>query len=72
MWDTPILCIAGGYDFRILFSQGMQAFNAAQLRGIPSRMLYFPDESHWILKPQNSVLFYRTWIDWMNKWLNKK
>ena len=71
-WDTPILCIAGGYDFRILYSQGMQAFNAAQLRGIPSRMLYFPDESHWILKPQNSVLFYRTWIDWMNKWLNKK
>ena len=50
----------------------MQAFNAAQLRGIPSRMLYFPDESHWILKPQNSVLFYRTWIDWMNKWLNEK
>lgn len=71
-WDTPILCIAGGYDFRILASQGMQAFNAAQLRGIPSRMLYFPDESHWILKPQNSVLFYRTWIDWMDKWLNKK
>lgn len=71
-WDTPILCIAGGYDFRILASEGMQAFNAAQLRGIPSRMLYFPDESHWILKPQNSVLFYRTWIDWMDKWLNKK
>lgn len=68
-WDTPILCIAGGFDFRILASEGMQAFNAAQLRGIPSRMLYFPNESHWILKPQNSVLFYRTWIDWMNKWL---
>lgn len=69
-WDTPILCIAGAYDFRILASQGLQAFNAAQLLGVPSRMLYFPDETHWILKPQNSVLFYRTWIDWMDHWLN--
>lgn len=70
-WDTPILITHGNKDYRILASQGMQAFDAAKLRGIPARMLYYPDENHWILQPQNGVLFYRTWFDWMDRWLKK-
>ncbi|MDN4753018.1 S9 family peptidase [Porphyromonadaceae bacterium W3.11] len=70
-WDTPILVTHGNRDYRILASQGLQAFDAAKLRGIPARMLYYPDESHWILQPQNGVLFYRTWFDWMDRWLKK-
>ena len=64
-WDTPILCIHGEKDFRILASQGMSAFNAAKLRGIPAELLVFPDENHWILKPQNGLLFHRTFIGWL-------
>ena len=56
-WDTPILITHGEYDFRILASQGMMAFNAARLRGVPAEMVIFPDENHWILKPQNAVLW---------------
>lgn len=70
-WDTPILVTHGNKDYRILASQGLQAFDAAKLRGIPARMLYYPDENHWILQPQNGVLFYRTWFDWMDRWLKK-
>lgn len=70
-WDTPILITHGNKDYRILASQGMQAFDAAKLRGIPTRMLYYPDENHWILQPQNGVLFYRTWFDWMGRWLKR-
>ena len=58
-WDTPILITHGEYDFRILASQGMMAFNAARLRGVPAEMLIFPDENHWILKPQNAVMWQR-------------
>lgn len=68
-WTAPILISVGDYDFRILSSQGMQAFDAAKMRGIPARLLYFPDESHWIIKPQNGILFYRTWFDWMGRYL---
>jgi dipeptidyl aminopeptidase/acylaminoacyl peptidase len=68
-WDTPIAVSCGELDFRILASQGMMAFNAAQLRGIPSRMLIYPDENHWILKPQNSVLFHREFFRWFDRWL---
>lgn len=68
-WDTPILITHGNRDYRILASQGMQAFDAAKLRGIPARMLYFPDENHWILQPQNGVLFYKVWTEWMDRWL---
>lgn len=68
-WDTPILIIHGDRDYRILASQGFMAFDAAKLRGIPSRVLFYPDESHWILQPQNGVLFYRTWFEWMDKYL---
>lgn len=70
-WTAPILISVGDYDFRILSSQGMQAFDAAKMRGIPARLLYYPDESHWIVKPQNGVLFYRTWFNWMDKYLKR-
>ena len=69
LWDTPILCIHGEKDYRILASQGMSAFNAAKLRGIPAELLIFPDENHWILKPQNGLLFHRTFIGWLDRWL---
>jgi dipeptidyl aminopeptidase/acylaminoacyl peptidase len=68
-WDTPIAVSHGEFDFRILASQGMMAFNAAQLRGIPSRLLIFPDENHWILKPQNGILFQREFFRWFDQWL---
>ncbi|MEI7981002.1 MAG: S9 family peptidase [Bacteroidota bacterium] len=68
-WDTPILCIHGELDYRIVATQGMQAFNAAKLRGIPAELLYFPDENHWVLKPQNGILWQRTFFNWLDKWL---
>lgn len=68
-WDTPILITHGEYDFRILASQGMMAFNAAKLRGIPAEMLIFPDENHWILKPQNAVMWQRVFFRWLDRWL---
>lgn len=68
-WDTPILVIHNELDFRVPFSEGMQAFQAAQLRGIPSRMLSFPDEGHWMSKPQNSLLWQYEFFDWLDKWL---
>lgn len=68
-WDTPIFVSHGEYDFRILASQGMAAFNAAKLRGIPAEMVIFPDECHWILKPQNAVLWHRLFKRWFDKWL---
>lgn len=68
-WDTPILIIHGERDYRILASQGMAAFNAAQLRGIPSEMLIFPDENHWILQPQNALMWHRTFFGWLDRWL---
>ncbi|MCL1867808.1 MAG: S9 family peptidase [Paludibacter sp.] len=68
-WDTPILVIHGEKDYRILASQGMAAFNAAVLRGVPAEMLIFPDENHWVLKPQNGILWQRTYFEWLDKWL---
>ena len=68
-WDTPIMITHGELDYRILASQGMMAFNAAQLRGIPSRMLIFPDENHWIFQPQNGILFQREFFRWFDQWL---
>ena len=70
-WDTPILCIHGEKDYRILASQGMAAFNAAKLRGVPAELLIFPDENHWVLKPQNGILWQRTFFAWLDKWLKK-
>lgn len=68
-WDTPILVIHGEHDFRILASQGMSAFNAAKLRGIPAEMLIFPDETHWVAQPQNAVLWQRIFFRWLDRWL---
>ncbi len=68
-WDTPILCIHGEKDYRIVYNQGMGAFNAARLRGIPAELLIFPDENHWVLKPQNGVLWQRTFFNWLDRWL---
>lgn len=70
-WDTPILIIHGEYDFRILASQGMMAFDAARMRGVPTEMLIYPDETHWVLKPQNAVLWQRTFFSWLDRWLKK-
>ncbi|MBR6606052.1 MAG: S9 family peptidase [Prevotella sp.] len=68
-WDTPILCIHGQLDYRINYNQGMGAFNAARMRGIPADILLFPDENHWVLKPQNGILWQRTFFNWLDKWL---
>ena len=68
-WDTPILCIHGQKDFRVEYTQAESAFNAARLRGIPAQLLLFPDENHWVLKPQNAILWQRTFFRWLDKWL---
>lgn len=68
-WDTPILCIHGEKDYRINYNQGMGAFNAARMKGIPAELLIFPDENHWVLKPQNGVLWQRTFFNWLDRWL---
>jgi len=69
LWDTPILVIHGGKDFRIPYTEGMQAFDAAQMQGIPSRFLYFPEECHFVSKPQNSMLWQREFFRWLDQWL---
>jgi len=68
-WDTPIFVIHGGKDFRIPDTQGMAAFNAAQLMGIPSKFMYFPNEGHWVLKPQNGMIWHTEFFGWLDKWL---
>lgn len=68
-WDTPILCIHGEKDYRITANQAMAAFDAAVMRGIPAELLIFPDENHWVLQPQNGVLWQRTFFKWLDKWL---
>ena len=70
-WNTPICVIHSEFDFRIVASEGMAAYNAAQMRHIPSRYLYFPDETHWVLKPQNSLLWHRNFIDRFDQYLKK-
>ncbi|WP_370459912.1 prolyl oligopeptidase family serine peptidase [Bacteroides sp. 519] len=68
-WDTPILCIHGEKDLRVPVSQGTMAFNAARLQDVPAELLLFPDENHWVLKPQNGILWQRTFFGWLDKWL---
>ena len=70
-WDTPILIIHGERDYRILASQGMMAFDAARMHGVPTEMLLYPDENHWVLQPQNAVLWQRTFFRWLDRWLKK-
>jgi dipeptidyl aminopeptidase/acylaminoacyl peptidase len=68
-WDTPIMIIQGGKDFRVPIGQGQEAFQAAQLRGIPSRFVYFPDENHWVVKPQNGLVWQREFFKWLSETL---
>jgi dipeptidyl aminopeptidase/acylaminoacyl peptidase len=68
-WTAPILIITGQNDFRIPYTQSLEAFTAAQMRGIPSRLLYFEDEYHWVTKPQNSVIWQREYFEWLDKYL---
>lgn len=70
-WDAPILCIHGEKDYRINANQGFGAFNAARMKGIPAELLLFPDENHWVLKPQNGILWQRTFFNWLDRWLKK-
>lgn len=71
-WDTPILVIHGGNDFRIPYTQGMAAYNAAIMKDIPAKFLFFPEENHWVLKPQDALVWQRTFFEWLDTWLKKK
>lgn len=71
-WNTPILICHSEKDYRVVATQGIMAFNAAQLMGVPSELLYFPDENHWVLKPQNGILWQRTFFAWLDQWLKRK
>ena len=68
-WHTPLMVIHGGTDFRVPYDQGMAAFNCAQMMGVPSELLVFPEENHWILKPQNALYWHRSYFSWLDKWL---
>jgi dipeptidyl aminopeptidase/acylaminoacyl peptidase len=71
-WKTPMLVIHGALDFRVVDTQGISTFTALQRRGIPSKLLYFPDENHWVLKPQNSILWHETVLSWLDQWCQQK
>jgi dipeptidyl aminopeptidase/acylaminoacyl peptidase len=71
-FQTPTLVVHGELDFRIPYSQGLELYTALQMRKVPSQLLIFPDEGHWVLKPANSALWYKTVLDWLNNWTNKK
>lgn len=71
-WKTPLLVIHGEKDFRVPYDQGLQAFTAAQLQGVPSRLLTFPDEGHWVLQAQNGVLWQREFFAWLDRWCGDK
>lgn len=68
-WDTPLLIVHNEKDYRVPISQGMEAFTAARLKNIPSRFLMFPDENHWVLKPQNGILWQRVFFEWLDTYL---
>ena len=70
-WKTPMLVVHGGKDFRVVETGGFATFTALQRKGIPSKFLYFPDENHWVLKPQNSVLWHDTVLDWLDRWTKR-
>jgi dipeptidyl aminopeptidase/acylaminoacyl peptidase len=69
---TPTLVIHGEQDFRVPFGQGLQLFTALQMNKVPSKLLLFPDEGHWILKPQNTLLWYDTFVEWIEEWTRKQ
>ena len=68
-WQTPMLVIHGALDYRLPDTQGLAAFTALQRRGIPSRLLWYPDENHWVLRPANSLQWHDTVLDWLQEWL---
>ncbi len=68
-WDTPILIITGEHDYRIPYTQSLEAFNAAQLRDVPSKLLFFPEETHFVLNPQSAVLWQREFKNWLDTYL---
>jgi len=67
-WKTPMLVVHGGLDYRVVDTHGLSTFTACQRRGIPSKLLYFPDENHWVLKPHNSILWHETVLGWLDRW----
>ena len=67
-WQTPMLVIHGAKDYRVVDTQGISTFTALQRKGIPSKLLYFPDENHWVLKPANGILWHETVIEWIDRW----
>ena len=71
-WDTPIMVIVGEKDFRIPYTEGLQAFNCARLRNIPAKLLVFPEETHFVSKPQNAVIWQKEFFGWLDKWLKTK
>ncbi len=71
-WNTPILCTHGGMDFRIPYTQALAAFNCAQMMGVPSKLVIFPDENHWILQPQNALCWHDVYFEWLDKWMKNK
>lgn len=71
-WDTPIMVIHGGKDYRVTESQGFMAFNAAKIKGVPARLLHFPEENHWVLQAQNGILWQRSFFEWLDMWLKPK
>jgi dipeptidyl aminopeptidase/acylaminoacyl peptidase len=71
-WKTPTLVIHGQLDYRVPYAQGLSVFTALQRRGVPSELLYFPDENHWVLKPSNSIQWYETALAWMNRWTRQQ
>jgi len=70
-WKAPMLVVHGALDYRVVDTQGLSVFTALQRRGIPSKLLYFPDENHWVLKPANSILWHETVIDWLDRWTKR-
>jgi dipeptidyl aminopeptidase/acylaminoacyl peptidase len=70
-WKTPTLVVHGAKDYRVVETGGFATFTALQRKGIPSKLLYFPDENHWVLKPQNSILWHDTVLDWIDRWTKR-
>lgn len=70
-WTAPIMVIHGEKDYRVMYSQGLQAFTAARLRGVPAKYLHFPEENHWVLQPQNGILWQREFFGWLDEWLKE-
>jgi len=67
-WHVPTLVVHGGLDYRVVDTQGLSTFTALRRQGVPARLLYFPDENHWVLKPQNSIQWHEEVMGWLQRW----